>query len=37
MKSRDRLFIGAVVGIPFGIIGVSVTTLLTMIYNKLFY
>ena len=34
MKNSDRLFIGACCGVPFGLVGMSVTVLLTMIYNK---
>lgn len=35
MKNSDRLFIGACAGVPFGFVGMGVTVLLTMMYNRI--
>lgn len=34
MKNRDRLFIGACAGIPFGLVGMGIGLLFSMIWNK---
>lgn len=34
MKNRDRLFIGACAGMPFGLVGMTIGTIFTWIFNK---
>lgn len=36
MKNKERVFIGACCGVPFGLVGMSIGALLATIYNWLF-
>lgn len=35
MKNRDRYFIGACVGMPFGLVGMGIGTFLAWIFNRI--
>lgn len=35
MKNKDRIFIGAVMGMPLGIVGIAAGSLLALIFNKI--
>lgn len=34
MKNKDRYFIGACAGMPFGLVGMAIGTLFAWIFNK---
>lgn len=35
MKNKDRIFVGACCGMPFGLIGMTTGSLFAVIYNKI--
>ena len=35
MKNKDRIFVGACCGMPFGLIGMTTGSLCAVIYNKI--
>ena len=35
MKNKDRIFIGACCGIPFGLVGMATGSLFAFIFNKI--